>query len=64
MNALKIDFHYHLAEKPGYVENLLQEMEQAGVERTLLMGGPSEAYWEYMGCNFASNEKNPGRGVK
>ena len=50
-----IDFHYHLADTMGAVDELLRDMDRSGVERTLLMGGPADAYWEYKRCRFASN---------
>ncbi len=53
---MKIDFHYHLADKPGHEEELIREMEAAGVDVTVLMGGPADAFWEYKNCGFASNE--------
>ena len=54
---MKIDFHYHYADKEGFVEGLLKEMDASNVDITLLMGGPEEAFWEYMNCRFAPNEK-------
>ena len=52
-----IDFHYHLADADSAVIDLLADMDQSGVERTLLMGGPTDAYWEYKQCGFAPNEQ-------
>ena len=52
-----IDFHYHLADAASAVIDLLADMDQSGVERTLLMGGPTDAYWEYKQCGFAPNEQ-------
>jgi predicted TIM-barrel fold metal-dependent hydrolase len=52
-----IDFHYHCADAPGAVEDLLRDMDSSGVERTLLMGGPVGAYWDYKKCGFAPNER-------
>ncbi len=52
-----IDFHYHLADAPGAVDELLKDMDHSGVERTLLMGGPTDAYWEYKRCGFAPNDQ-------
>lgn len=54
---MRIDFHYHLADKEGALEELIADMDRSGVDRTLLMGGPDEAYWDYRQCSFASNEK-------
>jgi predicted TIM-barrel fold metal-dependent hydrolase len=53
---MTIDFHYHCADKPGVVDDLLRGMDSAGVAWTLLMGGPDRAWWDYMRCGFASNE--------
>ncbi len=52
-----IDFHYHCADSPGAVEDLLKDMDASGVERTLLMGGPEGAWWDYKKCAFAPNER-------
>ena len=52
-----IDFHYHCADLPTAVDDLLADMDASGVERTLLMGGPPDAYWDYKQCGFASNER-------
>jgi predicted TIM-barrel fold metal-dependent hydrolase len=53
---MKIDFHYHYANLDHFVEDLLKEMDQSGVDITLLMGGPEDAFWEYKNCGFAPNE--------
>ncbi len=37
----KIDMHHHLVEEKGYVDNLLREMDNFGIEKTALIGlGP------------------------
>jgi predicted TIM-barrel fold metal-dependent hydrolase len=54
---MKIDFHYHYADVETFVDDLIREMDTAGVDITNLMGGPEEAYWEYKNCRFAPNEK-------
>jgi predicted TIM-barrel fold metal-dependent hydrolase len=54
---MKIDFHYHYADTDNFVDPLLNEMDQSGIDITLLMGGPEDAFWEYKNCGFASNEK-------
>jgi predicted TIM-barrel fold metal-dependent hydrolase len=54
---MTIDFHYHYADVDGFTEGLLKEMDDAGVDITLLMGGPEDAFWEYKNCRFASNAK-------
>jgi uncharacterized protein len=54
---MKIDFHYHYADVNSFVDELLLDMDQSGVNITNLMGGPEEAFWEYKNCRFASNEK-------
>jgi predicted TIM-barrel fold metal-dependent hydrolase len=51
-----IDFHYHFADTPGALDELLKDMDASGVERTLLMGGPTGAWWEYKKSGFAPNE--------
>jgi predicted TIM-barrel fold metal-dependent hydrolase len=51
-----IDFHYHLADRPSAVEDLLRDMDTSGVEKTLLMGLAGNAYWDLMKCGFASND--------
>ena len=52
-----IDFHYHLADTASALDDLLHDMDASGVEKTLLMGLDGKAYWDYMKCGFASNEK-------
>ena len=37
-----LDFHYHCANKEGSIEELLEDMDKSGVDKTLLMGGPQE----------------------
>ena len=54
---MKLDFHYHYANVENYIEDLLKDMDRAGVEKTLLMGGPEDAFWEFKNCGFASNER-------
>ena len=54
---MKIDFHYHYADREGFEDNLLKEMDSAGVDFTLLMGGSYEVFWEYLNCHVASNEQ-------
>jgi predicted TIM-barrel fold metal-dependent hydrolase len=52
-----IDFHYHCADAANAVDDLLKDMDSSGVEKTLLMGGPVGAWWDYKQCGFAPNEK-------
>jgi len=52
-----IDFHYHCADSIDAVTDLLKDMDVSGVERTLLMGGPERAWWDYKNCGFAPNER-------
>jgi predicted TIM-barrel fold metal-dependent hydrolase len=52
-----IDFHYHCADSKDAVNDLLSDMDVSGVERTLLMGGPVGAWWDYKNCGFAPNER-------
>lgn len=52
-----IDFHYHCADAPEAVDELLKDMDASGMDKTLLMGGPADGYWEYRQCGFASNER-------
>ena len=51
-----IDFHYHCADTDGFLHGLLGEMDRSGVERTVLMGGPEDAFWEFKHCGFAPNK--------
>lgn len=54
---MRIDFHYHYAVVDHFVDSLLKEMDESGVEFTNLMGGPEEAFWEYKNCSFAPNDQ-------
>jgi predicted TIM-barrel fold metal-dependent hydrolase len=52
-----IDFHSHLADAESAVDDILTDMDQSGVDWTLLIGGPAGCYWEYKQCGFSSNER-------
>ena len=52
-----IDFHYHCADHPDAIDDLLRDMDASGVERTLVIGGPAGCWWEFKRCGFASNER-------
>jgi predicted TIM-barrel fold metal-dependent hydrolase len=52
-----MDFHYHCADNPAAVDDLIADMDSSGVERTLLMGGPTECWWDFRQCGFAPNER-------
>lgn len=51
-----VDFHYHLAASKEALRELIDDMDRSGVERTCLMGGPEDAFWEFKNCSFAGNE--------
>jgi predicted TIM-barrel fold metal-dependent hydrolase len=50
-----IDFHYHYADYPNYIVDLLKSMDSAGVEKTVLLAGSHDHYWDYLDCNFKDN---------
>jgi predicted TIM-barrel fold metal-dependent hydrolase len=52
-----VDFHYHCADNPSAVDELLRDMDASGVARTLLMGGPADAWWDFKQCGFAPNAR-------
>jgi|WetSurMetagenome_2_1015567.scaffolds.fasta_scaffold25658_4 predicted TIM-barrel fold metal-dependent hydrolase len=52
-----IDFHYHYANIPDYVEALIKSMDHAGVDKTVLLGGSHDHYWDYLDCNFKDNQE-------
>ena len=54
-----IDYHYHLSDQDGAVEDLLGDMDASGVELTLLMGGPKMAYWDYKKCCLLYTSPSP-----
>ena len=64
-----IDFHYHYLDKQGFVENLLNEMNQANIDKTVLTGLAEDLLWESDAVgSFCGNEevlaavkKYPGR---
>lgn len=51
-----IDFHYHYADVDDFLEDLLKDMDYAGVDKTLLTGGHENGYWEFKNCGFRKNE--------
>lgn len=51
-----IDFHYHYADLNHFIEDLLADMEKAGVDYTLLTCGFKKGYWEFKNCGFKDNE--------
>ena len=51
-----IDFHYHLADDPNALGGLLSDMDKASVNWTVLLGGPEEAFWDFLKCRFAGND--------
>lgn len=52
-----IDFHYHCADHPDAIDELLRDMDASGVERTLVIGGPAGCWWDFKRCGFAPNER-------
>ena len=57
-----IDFHYHYLDNEGFIDNLLFEMEECGIEKTMLMGLSKDVLWEVQaGSNeysgFLGNEE-------
>jgi predicted TIM-barrel fold metal-dependent hydrolase len=52
-----IDFHYHLADADSALNELLADMDESAVDRSVLIGGPTGCYWEYKQCGFATNER-------
>lgn len=56
VKLMKIDAHYHLANTETAVDDLLRDMDKAGLDLTLLMGGPENGFWEFKKCGFAKNE--------
>ena len=38
MKITKIDFHHHLLEETGYVDNLIKEMDKLGIQKTCISG--------------------------
>lgn len=54
---MMIDFHYHYADVPGFIDDLLREMDEAQVEKTLLTTGPEDMYWEFKQCGMKNDEE-------
>jgi len=40
-----IDFHYHYLDTENTIADLLKDMDEAGVDKTLIIGGPDNAFW-------------------
>lgn len=51
-----IDFHYHNAKDENLVKQLISEMDQYLVDKTVLLAGAEDTFWEYKNCRFAGNE--------
>lgn len=51
-----LDFHYHYADVPGFIDDLLRQMDEAEVDMTLLTTGPEDMYWEFKNCTVKKNE--------
>ena len=49
-----IDAHYHLLINDGYISDAIKEMDELGIEKTVITGLPGE--WMFMGCMCGTNE--------
>ena len=47
-----VDAHIHYFDNPGFVENLLKDMDEAGVEKAVLLPTIGDSTWEYVGLTF------------
>jgi uncharacterized protein len=41
-----VDFHYHYINREGFIDDLLKEMEEAGIDKTVLTGLSDDLLWE------------------
>jgi predicted TIM-barrel fold metal-dependent hydrolase len=53
-----VDSHIHYFDTPGFTEKLVREMDEAGVDRCMLMPTLEDSIWEYVGLTF-KNVTNP-----
>jgi predicted TIM-barrel fold metal-dependent hydrolase len=53
---MKIDFHCHYMDVDNFVEGLLKEMDDSGVDFTLLMGRPQDDFWGHKSGGITTNE--------
>lgn len=51
-----VDAHIHYFDNPGFIDNLLADMDQAGVEKSVLLPTLPECTWEYVGLTFMDVE--------
>jgi hypothetical protein len=54
--SMVIDFHYHYANIPNYIEDLLNSMDRAGVDKTVLLAGSHDSYADYFWMRWPSLE--------
>lgn len=54
---MKIDFHQHYIIEDGYLDNLLRQMDDGAVDKTLLMGLNKELFWGLTGQVFGGNKE-------
>jgi len=47
-----VDAHIHYFDTPDFAENLIREMDGAGVDRSMLMPTLEDSIWEYVGLTF------------
>lgn len=47
-----VDSHIHYFDSPGFIENLLRDMDAAGIDRAVLLPTIGDSTWEYVGLTF------------
>ena len=47
-----IDAHIHYFDSPGFIENLLREMDRCEIEKSVMLPTLGDSIWEYVGMTF------------
>lgn len=47
-----VDAHIHYFDNPGFIDNLLRDMDGAGIDKAVLLPTIGDSTWEYVGLTF------------
>ena len=49
---MTVDAHIHYFDSPGFVDGLLNDMDEAGIDKAVLLPTIGDSTWEYVGLTF------------